>query len=134
MPSASVNTATAVNPGALAQHAHRVPRIPPRVVQPPEGSGVPLDLLGLLDAAERAARGEPRVLGRHSPALKLVLEQRQVGMDLSGEIRLGPVRANHVEQPSNESSEGPHARDILMTSLGSQVERKNSSGCLMTPY
>ena len=43
-----------------AQQPGRAPQIPPRVVQPAEGSGVAMLIGSQRDAAERSARGEAR--------------------------------------------------------------------------
>ena len=58
-----------------------------------------MELFGLLDAAERAARRKPRVLGRHAPAMKVVLEQREMGCQLTRKPVLGSAGEHSVEDP-----------------------------------
>jgi len=60
------------------QHAARILDILARVAQPAKRSRLALILLGLLDAAECAPRGQSRLFRRQPAAPKLVLEDRQV--------------------------------------------------------
>ena len=87
-----------------AQHPRGVVQIPPGIIQPAQGSFVAVPLLHLLDAAERALRGESGIVGRQAAASKLVFEQRQVGRDFSGELAVRGAVAEDVGQPREQAA------------------------------
>jgi hypothetical protein len=61
-----------------------------------------MEILGVLDTAERASRGEASVLGRHAAALKVVLEQRDVRRDFAREPVVGSAGEDGVEDPQGK--------------------------------
>ncbi len=64
--------------------------------------------LRLFHAAERAARGEPRVVGAQATALEVVFEQREVRRQHAREVRFRAPWTERVEQATEESRERRH--------------------------
>ena len=53
----------------------------------------------VFNAAERAPRGEPRLVRRQAAAAMLVFEERKVRVDFTRQIWFGPLRPNDVDEP-----------------------------------
>ncbi len=79
-------------PAFLDQQAQSEPRIAQAIGDDTERAPIPVDLLHLLDAAERTSSGQARRLGRRSASHVVGLEQIQMGTDVCIEV-LVHVRA-----------------------------------------
>ena len=77
-----------------------------QIVDPAERARIALMFLGLLDAAERAAGGQPRVSGRHALGDELLLEQRQVRIHLAREIVLGAAMTERRDEAEQKLPDG----------------------------
>ena len=62
----------------LGQHSRAELEVDARIVQPAEATRVALMFLGLLDAAEGAARRQPRLVSGHALGDEPVFEQLQM--------------------------------------------------------
>ena len=73
---------------------------------------VALRLLGLLDAAEGAARGEARFRGRQALADEIVFDLTQVGGHFARQLALGAVGTQERQQAHEESAGFRHDDDL----------------------
>jgi len=87
-----------------AQRPHGISQITARILQPPERSLASVELLRLLNPSQRALGGEPSLLRRHASTSKLVLRQREMGSELTREVRFRPLRPEEVVESKNEPS------------------------------
>jgi hypothetical protein len=95
------------------------------MVEPHERSGIAVERLGLINAAERASRCEPRFVRAHALPPKRVFEEREVGGDLARELRFGARRIQKAEDPVDKPShvEAPHGTGhVCRCSLVIQVK------------
>jgi hypothetical protein len=65
-------------------------------------------LLRLLDTTERAPGGHARLVRRHATTLELVLDRRQMRLDLAGQFPLGARRTHGVDDTQKKPSKAPH--------------------------
>jgi hypothetical protein len=71
--------------------------------KPAERPRIALMLLRLLDPAERAPRREARLVGAHAACEELFLEELQVRVDFTCQLRLRPPAAEQGEEPEKEA-------------------------------
>ena len=112
------------------EQPHRVPQVPPRVVEPDERALVAVKLLHLLDAAQREPRRPSRLLRRQAAAQKLVFEEREVRRQLAREVGLRAPGAQQVDQLREQSPEARHQSDSFRRSLSTRpANRRHLSVC-----
>jgi hypothetical protein len=73
---------------------------------PEERSGLAVQFLGLFDTAISAACREIRFFNRHSLTLELLLQQRQVSLDLARHLALGAAPAEQIRKSQENSPHG----------------------------
>src|SRR5258708_3841426 len=74
--------------GTAQQIARAVAYVLEQLLDPKEGAGLAMQLLGLFDAAVRAAGGTLSLIRRHPVTLEVFLEQGEVRVDLAGKLAL----------------------------------------------
>ena len=99
----------------------------PDVFDPAKGPRVPMLLLDLLDIAEGQSCGTPRRVRRQAAGLQIVLKQRQVRLDLAGEVRLRPAQPEQIqhafEKATHRRASYPSSTSSLSTSADSLRHR-----------
>ena len=110
-------------PRILHEHPRAELEVDAPVVQPAEGARVALVFLGLLDAAERAPRGEARVVAGHAFRDELVFEQLQVRRDFARRDQSRPDAAGRTTAAAGtKASHERRQRPTRSTRTSSEVE------------
>ena len=119
--------------GRGTQRADRVADVLPQLVEPADRTCVALRLLGLLDAAEGAARGEARLLGRQALADEVVFELAQVGRHLAGQLALGAAGTQERQQAHEEATGFRHGDGDLRMGRRSACSRAPTACASVRP-
>ena len=95
--------------GSAREHPGGMPQIALQVVEPRERAGLTVQILHLSHAAERTARGEPRLVRGQTPASMLVFEQRKMSGDLARKVAVGRLRPECIDQSKYELAHRLHS-------------------------
>src|SRR5262249_51317016 len=85
----------------------REARVPARIVDPAERSGVAMGLFDRVDGAEPPLGRGARLLRRQAPADEIVLEERAMGGEFATQLALAAPRQQPVKQPPPELPQAP---------------------------
>src|SRR5581483_1009134 len=85
-------------PGRLQQVPSTIAKIFKQVIDPYERTRVTMEFFRLLHAAVRAAGGLPGLVERESAPFKILLQHRQVGVDLPSEVTFHASAPEQVRQ------------------------------------
>jgi hypothetical protein len=112
-----------------AKQPHRVPGIAPRIIQPREGSSVPMELLRLLDAAEGHPRLAPGILAGEALSPEVFLNQRKMRGELARQFLFHVPRPDNTDKSREEALESRHHSDSVRSFSTSPAIRRQRSVC-----
>ncbi len=110
--------------GSAAQHSTRIPRVPARIVDPGERSGVAVPIPNRGPIAQLKSGGATRRGDARSAPAKIVLHHPQVRRQLAFELAVGAGSAKQVGGATQDSQETGCHSDSLRSSLLTMPEKR----------
>ena len=102
-----------------------------QIVEPRERARVAMQIFGVRHAADRTARGEPRLVRGQTTASIFIFEQREMSGHFSLELVFRGLMPEDCRQTQQDSPEPGHGYDSFSSSLStSPASRRHRSACL----
>ncbi len=107
-PSATVTIAASGEARMTCPTAKRIGNVATQVLEPRKRALIAMDLFGLIDAAQRAPRGDPRLGVRQAALAIVVLEHREVRRDLARQLAFGACRDAETRRAREQTAQRGH--------------------------